>query len=121
MNKRKASESEQFVRDVKSLRAQAYESAHEELLKGRKIETAEDATRLEQDVLFTSSMLRNRIDSIYPGDTDRGEVVAMGTEDSNACGLLLDPDADEKLFGKEKTLRSRSLALFPVILVTNRN
>lgn len=102
--KRKANQDQgdpaQFMRDVKSLRAQAYESAQEGLVKGRSIKTAEDAIQFEQDVLFTASLLKNKVDSIYPDDSDCGEVVSMGTEECMACGLQEDPDNGVRLFGK---------------------
>jgi hypothetical protein len=46
------------------------------------------------------SNVRNKVDPIYPRDEDGGEVVAMGTEDTMACGLIRDQDED-RLYGKQ--------------------
>jgi hypothetical protein len=104
--KRNADESElsQFERDVKSLRQQSLESIQESFLKYApdSVENADDARRFFAANCFASSMVRNKVDPIYPRDDDGGEVVAMGTEDTMACGLLKDQD-EERLFGKHST------------------
>jgi len=107
--KRNADESDlslsQFERDTKSLRQQSLESLQEDFLKysPASVANAEDARRLLTATLFCSSMVRNIVDPIYPGDDDGGEVVAMGTEDTMACGLLKDQD-ETRLFEYEPTL-----------------
>lgn len=92
----------QFVCDVESLRNQSQEKALQELKdycakKGTKRTVAD----LVAAACFTKSMLENKVDSIYPKEESCGEVVAMGTEDSLACGLLVSQD-DPKRFGKCK-------------------
>ena len=92
----------QFERDIKSLRQQCLESDHEEMMKGLEkfspVEGVEGARRLHNLASFRTSVVRNIVDPIYPSENDGGEVVAMGTEETNALGLLKDIDED-KLFG----------------------
>ena len=105
--KRKEEES-QFERDKRSLRQQALEDLQQVFKKGipDSIDTMEDAIHVQNATSFCLSIARNKIDPLFPRDDDGGEVVAMGTEDANACGLLKDQDED-RLFGKNLLLKSK--------------
>lgn len=96
----------QFELDVQSLRQQSLVHLHANVLQCAPdpVETAEDSKRLFALTSFAMSMVRNRVDPIYPKDQNGGEVVAMGTEDTMACGLLLDQDED-RLFGKNSAAK----------------
>lgn len=89
----------QFACDVKSLRHQCRESAHQELMQNTK--RAKGNESLFTAVCFSNSMMKNKVDTIYPKDDDYGEVVSMGTEETMACGLIVDQD-ERRLFGKCK-------------------
>lgn len=99
----------QFELDVQSLRQQSLVHLHANVLQCAPdpVETAEDSKRLFALTSFAMSMVRNRVDPIYPKDQNGGEVVAMGTEDTMACGLLLDQDED-RLFEYEPTIIPKS-------------
>lgn len=98
------SELSQFERDVKARRQQSLESIQESSLKYAPdpVENVDDAHGVFFAACFASNLVRNKVDPIYPRDDDGGEVVAMGTEDTMACGLLKDQD-EERLFGKHCT------------------
>ena len=91
----------QFEHEVKSNRQQALEGIHENFKKTapKTLATKEDADRLHGAVCLFTSFTRNTVDLLYPKEDDGGEVVAMGTEDTMACGLLKDQD-ETRLFGK---------------------
>jgi hypothetical protein len=63
------------------------------------VNTQDDADRFSNQILDLMSRTRNTVDAYYPKSDDGGEVVAMGTEDTNACGLLEGPD-EGRLYGK---------------------
>jgi len=102
--KRNADETElsQFERDVKSNRQQALEGIHEtyQLYASQDVKTEEDANRLYGATCYLNSHTKNTANLMYPKNDDGGEVVAMGTEETNACGLLKDQD-ETRLFGKQ--------------------
>ncbi len=89
----------QFVCDIKSLRSQCRESAHQELMEYAKRAKGNDGVFTA--VCFSNSMMKNKVDTIYPKDDNCGEVVSMGTEETMACGLIVDQD-ERRLFGKYK-------------------
>ena len=97
--KRKVGQPEsQFGRDVRSLREQACESIADQL-RGRSVENVDDAKRFYVDVKFALSVMRNKVDPVFTDEDDCGEAVSMGTEDTMACGLIVDID-EQRLYGK---------------------
>lgn len=101
--------SSQFERDMKSLRQQSLESLQEvfQNCKPGTVDSLEDANRLHNATSLCASLARSKVDALYPRDDDGGEAVAMGTEDTNACGLLKDQD-EARLFEYEPTLIPKS-------------
>lgn len=100
-----SSESKPFVRDMTSQRQQALEAIQDSFkrMAPKEVVTAEDANRVYHAACYHNSVISNRVDTRYPKEDDMGEVVAMGTEDNNACGLLEDPDG-ARLYEYEPTL-----------------
>ena len=93
-----------FERDVKSQRQQCLEDAHAQMMKGLNqfsVEDVKGARRVKNLACLIAGMVRNKVESIYPSEKDGGEVVAMGTEEANALGLLKDVEED-KLYGVYK-------------------
>jgi len=97
-------ESTPFRRYMNSQREQALEGIHDlfKTLAPDDVATTEDAYRTHVATCYCNS-LTNRLGTTYPKEEDMGEVVAMGTEDNNACGLLKESEG-ERLFEYEPTL-----------------
>ena len=95
------SSSGSFQRNVNSSRFQCLEGTFENYkhIFSEAVNRNEDADRLFSQIVDLMSRTRNTVDAYYPKSNDGGEVVAMGTEDTNACGLLEGPDGG-RLFGK---------------------
>lgn len=93
-----------FERDMKSQRAQTLEDISDNFQKIIPAEVADsdDANRLKQAACYFSVAI-NRVDSMFPSEEDEGVVAAMGTEDTNACGLLVDQDGHRR-FEYEPTI-----------------
>ena len=86
---------------MNSQRLQALEGIHDlfKNLAPDDVTTTDDAYRTRVATCYCNS-LANRLDTTFPEEKDMGEVVAMGTEDNNACGLLKEAEG-ERLFGKQ--------------------
>lgn len=95
------SSSGSFQRNVNSSRFQCLEGTFENYkhIFSEAVNRNEDADRLFSQIVDLMSRTRNTVDAYYPKSNDGGEVVAMGTEDTNACGLLEGPEGG-RLFGK---------------------
>mmetsp|Transcript_32386 Transcript_32386/g.76178 ORF Transcript_32386/g.76178 Transcript_32386/m.76178 type:complete len:569 (+) Transcript_32386:243-1949(+) len=110
MKKRKAQFPQgAFPNRIASLRHQSLEQIHD-LFKSvapKSIGTEEDANRLQTARSYCNAVVRNKVNAVFPNKADAGEVVAMGTEDNNACGLLEDPEG-ARLFEYEPTLLPES-------------
>lgn len=101
--KRNADEfSSGFERDKDSIRSQLLEGTienYKRISSETIVDTKEKAEQSFMQYCELSSRIRNTIFTLYPKSDDGGEVVAMGTEDSNACGLLEDLEGP-RLYGK---------------------
>ncbi|VEU41168.1 unnamed protein product [Pseudo-nitzschia multistriata] len=102
-----------FQRDMRSQRQQALEGIRDafQRISPREAVTKEDAIRVSDAVSYCNSLVKNRVDTRWSKEEDTGEVVAMGTEDNGACGLLEDPDG-ARLFEYEPTLLPESKVVF---------
>ena len=91
-----------YKRNIISLRHQYLEGMHDgwktAISNDYNNDNADDADRMFNLTTELRMQARNTVDVLYPKEEDCGEVVAMGTEDVNACGLIEDPD-DERLYG----------------------
>jgi hypothetical protein len=94
-----------FQRNVNSSRFQCLEGTFENYrhIFSETVNTKEDSDRLSLQIFDLMSRTRNTADAYYPKSDDGGEVVAMGTEDTNACGLLEGGEGG-RLFGKYQSI-----------------
>mmetsp|Transcript_15672 Transcript_15672/g.17284 ORF Transcript_15672/g.17284 Transcript_15672/m.17284 type:complete len:567 (-) Transcript_15672:198-1898(-) len=98
--------SSEFERDKDSIRSQLLEGTienYKRISSETIVDTKEKAEQSFMQYCELSSRIRNTIFTLYPKSDDGGEVVAMGTEDSNACGLLEDLEGP-RLYEYEPTL-----------------
>jgi hypothetical protein len=102
-----------FQRNVNSSRFQCLEGTFENYKHhfSETVNTKDDADRFSNQIFDLMSRTRNTADAYYPKSDDGGEVVAMGTEDTNACGLLEGPDECRR-FGKYHSIYIFFLQLY---------